>query len=61
MDTTQEAKKQSPKNLRCANCMRVWKQSGKKPEEMPEKISQQDLKDGLCPVCEKQFRNYCPF
>lgn len=62
MDTVREARTQSLKNLRCSNCISIWKENGSKPEEIPKRISVQDLEKGeLCPICGKQFKNYYPF
>jgi hypothetical protein len=47
--------------LLCSNCMKKWKENGKKPEEKPEPVLLSNLRDNRCPVCREVFRSYFPF
>jgi hypothetical protein len=49
------------KKMLCSNCMKNWKTNGRDPEKKPKPLCQEEIKDGVCPVCCKKFRVYFPF
>ncbi len=47
--------------LRCQCCIKDWKEKGSKPDEAPKFFTQDEVRDGKCPVCGRTFRNYFGF